>query len=182
MENKQLSNNVKKRIMFNRDDDYYFITYNILIFLHTIGCVDDKSKFQDYTKLIYIIPFISYNYLLDIHIHYKETDRSLIDEELQFLSKTYIKSRMRVKLITSILFALERNNLITLEKNTIRNSIDIWVNQDKFPTSFASSSLYKLEVEQAGRFKKLFPKIKTIKTDTLIDSLFSSKGVTTWLA
>jgi len=181
MENKQQkSSSIKKRIMFSRDDDYYFITYNILIFLQYIGCIDKKSRFQDYKKLVYIIPFISCTYLLDIYLNDIDTKRKFIGENLQLFSRTYIKSRMKIKLIASILFTLERNNLITLEKNTIRNSIDIWVNQDKLPSSFTDSSLYKVEVEQTNRFKKLFPKIKIIKADTLVENLFSSKGVTIW--
>jgi hypothetical protein len=171
---------IKKRIMFNKEYDYYFITYNILIFLCTIGCLDERSKFQDYTKLAYIIPFISYPHLLDIQTNYTKTERYPMSDEVNLMREIYIKSRMKVKLIASILFALERNNLISLERNTIRNSIDIWVNKDKVPSSFIDSTLYKLEIEQANRFKKIFPKIKSLKTATLVESLFSDKGVSVW--
>jgi hypothetical protein len=166
--------------MFSKDDDYYFITYNVLVFLNTIGCTSEKSKFTDYTKLVYIIPFVSDNSLLDILLKYNKLNRLPSKEEIDLLQENYIKSRLRLKLLTSILFTLENKNLIGLVKNNRRKSIDIWINKENIPPNFLKSALFKIEETNSKALKQEIPLIKSIATRTLIQHLFSSKGVRVW--
>jgi len=182
MSDKQQKLNVKKRLMFNKEEDYYFITYNVLVFLNTLGCTSEKKKFTDYTKLAYIVPFVSNNGLLDIVLKYNQWERQPSKEETEILRDTYIKSRLRLKLLTSIFFALEHNQIIGLKKNERRSSIDIWINKENIPKNFLDSPIFKIEMENSLMIKNEFPYLKTWAVKTLLDNLFSSKGVRVWEA
>lgn len=170
----------KKRLMFSKDEDYYFITYNLLILLNTIGCISQDSKFIDYTKLAYIIPFVSDTNLLNIILKYNELERYPSREEIEKLQETYLRSRIRIKLLTTIILALEHKGLITLRKNERRHCIDIWINKDKIPNSFLNSSLFKIEVENTLKFKSFISRLKSLSAKTLQENIFANKGVRLW--
>ncbi|MDR4998978.1 hypothetical protein [Brevibacillus parabrevis] len=180
MSDKQQKLNVKKRLMFNKEEDYYFITYNVLVFLNTLGCTSEKKKFTDYTKLAYIIPFVSNNGLLDIVVKYNLLQRQPSKEETEILRDTYIKSRLRLKLLTSIFFALEHNQIIGLKKNDRRSCIDIWINKDKIPKMFLHASIFKIEKENSLRIKNEIQYLTSLSVKKLLESLYTSKGVRVW--
>lgn len=180
MSDKQQKLNVKKRLMFNKEEDYYFITYNVLVFLNTLGCTSEKKKFTDYTKLAYIIPFVSNNGLLDIVVKYNQLQRQPSKEETEILRDTYIKSRLRLKLLTSIFFALEHNQIIGLKKNDRRSCIDIWINKDKIPKKFLHASIFKIEKENSLRIKSEIQYLTSLSVKKLLESLYTSKGVRVW--
>jgi hypothetical protein len=174
--------NVKKRIMFNRDEDYYFITYNILIMLHSFGCKDAKSKWADYTKLSYLLPLVADSSLLNLYIRYLDSYRIPSKDENELLRDTYFKSRLRVQLLTSILFTLETNKLISLTKNEKRHTIDIWINRDNISQALLKSNLFDIEIQNIDKLKKAIPRLKSLSTKTLLDRLYSNNGVSVWEA
>ncbi|MGG3792534.1 hypothetical protein [Geobacillus thermodenitrificans] len=172
--------NVKKRIMFNKDEDYYFITYNILIILHTFGCKNEKTKWIDYTKLSYLIPFVSDSSLLDLLLHCLNRNRQPNQEEIEILRESYIKSRLKLRLITSILFALEKNNLITLKKNDKRHTIDVWLNQENIPSKLLNSDLFNIEKSNIKRLSQKIQRIKSLSSKTMLEKIFMDNGVRVW--
>jgi len=171
---------VKKRIMFSKEDDYYFITYNILVFLEALGCLSENSRFVDHTKLTYIIPFISNKALLEDLVRFNNSNYLLNREEIDLLRETYYSSRLKLKLVTSILFALEHNEYIELKKNETRHSIDIWIRKDKIPSSFFNPSLYKIEIEHTQKLRAIIPRIRTLTVSTLLEQFYGNKGVKVW--
>ncbi|MCU5477790.1 hypothetical protein OCB02_18970 [Bacillus cereus] len=172
--------NVKKRIMFNRDEDYYFITYNILIILKTYGCKNSKSKWIDYRKLSYLLPLVSNSSLLDLYIRYIDDNRIPPKEDIELLRDTYFKSKLRLKLITSILFTLEANQLVSLMKNDRRHTIDIWINQENISKMFFKSELFEAEVQNINKLKNTIPRLKSLSTKTLLERLYTNNGVSVW--
>ncbi|MGX1457447.1 hypothetical protein ACUXG3_001769 [Bacillus thuringiensis] len=174
--------NVKKRIMFNRDEDYYFITYNILIILKTYGCKNSKSKWIDYRKLSYLLPLVSNSSLLDLYIRYIDDNRIPPKEDIELLRDTYFKSKLRLKLITSILFTLEANQLVSLMKNDRRHTIDIWINQENISKMFFKSELFEAEVQNINKLKNTIPRLKSLSTKTLLERLYTNNGVSVWEA
>ncbi|PGV87381.1 hypothetical protein [Bacillus thuringiensis] len=174
--------NVKKRIMFNRDEDYYFITYNILIILKTYGCKNSKSKWIDYRKLSYLLPLVSNSSLLDLYIRYIDDNRIPPKEDIELLRDTYFKSKLRLKLITSILFTLEANQLVSLMKNDRRHTIDIWINQENISKTFFKSELFEAEVQNINKLKNTIPRLKSLSTKTLLERLYTNNGVSVWEA
>lgn len=176
MASKQDNLEIKKRLMFSKDDDYYFITYNVLIFLNTIGCRRPTSKFTDYTKLVYITPFVSDASLVRLLPESKKLDEAEID----VLQEHYLKSRIRITLFTSILIAMEHKGLVGLAKNKPRKSIDVWINPDNIPRNFDENSAFRIEETNSRLLKQYIPRITTVTPATLLERLFSSKGVKVW--
>jgi len=174
--------NVKKRIMFNKDEDYYFITYNILIILKSFGCKDVKSKWTDYTKLSYILPFVADSSLLDLYIRYLDNNRIPSKEDLEILRETYFKSRLRLQLISSILFTLEANHMVSLVKNEKRHTIDIWVNQNNIPDTLMKSDLFEVEIKNIDKLKTAIKRLKGLSSKTLLERLYTNNGVRVWEA
>lgn len=170
---------VKKRIMFNKDEDYYFITYNILILLRTLDCNSSKNKWSDYTKLIYLAPYVANATLtksLIIFLNGKQPNNFEQDQ----LRETYIKSKLRLGVISNILVALERNDLVIMEKNKKRHTIDIWLNKEKFKDSFLNSNLFSLEVNNATELKSAIQRLRYISSKTLLEKMYSENGVSIW--
>ncbi|WP_040204015.1 hypothetical protein [Neobacillus jeddahensis] len=174
--------NVKKRIMFNKDEDYYFITYNILIILKVFGCKDAKSKWTDYTKLSYILPLVADSTLLDLFIRYSDNYRIPPKEDLEILRETYFKSRLRLQLVSSILFTLEANQLVSLVKNEKRHTIDIWINQENIPETLLKSDLFEVEIKNINKLKTAINRLKSLSTKTLLERLYTNNGVRVWEA
>lgn len=174
--------NVKKRIMFNKDEDYYFITYNILIILKAFGCMDAKTKWTDYTKLSYILPLVADSTLLDLFIRYLDNYRVPPKEDIEILRETYFKSRLRIQLISSILFTLEANQLISLVKHEKRHTIDIWINQEKIPETLLKSDLFEVEIKNINKLRTAISRLKGLSSKTLLERLYTNNGVRVWEA
>ncbi|QJX76988.1 hypothetical protein [Priestia megaterium] len=162
--------------MFNKDSDYYFIAYNIILILDNLKCYEGKSKFYDYRKLIYILPFISNEYLLNIAIKNKKNR----ENEIKILEDIYINARLREPILKSILFTLEKKGYLTLEKNATRKCIDIQLKNDTLPDRYLNSALFKIESENIAYFKKYYQRLSFITLESLIDKLFKEKGVIIW--
>ncbi|MEF3310075.1 hypothetical protein PV433_14340 [Paenibacillus sp. GYB004] len=180
MEVKGKNVDVKKRIMFHLEDDYYFITYHIIYFLYTLRCDSEKNRFKDYTKLSYIIPFISNENLLHILVQYNNKTLLPSLEERKKLKEIYINSRMRQKLISSIIAALERKEFITLSRNDKSNTIDVWINVEKVGDTFLNNNLFQYEIDNIILFRSIYPKIRTLTCGTLLKQIYENKGVTVW--
>lgn len=148
MERKRFNLNVKKRLMFSKDDDYYFIAYNSLVFLHATGCTDETAAFKDYTKLAYLIPLIADSTLLDSLVSCKEQHRIPSNYEKMQMQDLYLQAHLRRKLLASIVFALESKNYIFLQKGTRKGSIDIWLNESNISSSYFDSKWF--EVVRSG--------------------------------
>ncbi|USK62278.1 hypothetical protein [Peribacillus asahii] len=174
--------NVKKRIMFNKDEDYYFITYNILIILKAFGCKDAKTKWTDYTKLSYILPLVADSTLLDLFIRYLDNYRIPPKEDLEILRETYFKSRLGIQLISSILFTLEANQLVSLVKNEKRHTIDIWINQGNIPETLLKSDLFEVEIKNIDKLRTAISRLKGLSSKTLLERLYTNNGVRVWEA
>ncbi|MGR9047563.1 hypothetical protein ACQ4XT_02770 [Halobacillus faecis] len=172
--------NIKKKIMFSRDEDYYFITYNLLIILNTLDCTSSKTKWTDYTKLIYLIPLVADSKLLATYIKYLKTNKSPSKEDYEVMKETYIKSRLKLNLITSIIFTLESEDLIGLIKNNKRHTIDIWLNKDKISKELLKSSLFDIEINNAKKLKTEIKRLKSLGIKTLLERLYTNNGVRVW--
>jgi len=167
---------VKKRIMFNKDSDYYFIAYNSLLILDNLNCYEGKSNFFDFRKLIYILPFISDEFLLRIVT--KST--ALKEEEIRILEDIYINAKLNEPILKSIFFTLEKKGYVKMEKNTTRKCIDIKLIPNVIAKEYFKSELFKIELQNISIFKSTFNKLSFITIENLLGKLFKEKGVIIW--
>lgn len=169
---------VKKRLMFDKEDDYYFITYNLIVFLTVLECFNEDKKLVDYTKIAYLIPFISNPMLLNIFSAFQEIGREPPFEERNLLTDAYLRARLRRNLLSSIVVALEQREVVHLSKNQKRGTIDIWLGN--VPEPLQDMDLFELEVKNSRAIKRLIPRLRTLKTQTTLERLYGDMGVQVW--
>ncbi|MFM9331568.1 hypothetical protein [Paenibacillus mesotrionivorans] len=172
--------NVKKRMMFSAEDDYYYFAYNTIIFLHTLGCTSESKRFQEWSKLNYLIPFLSNHSLFSIVASNKARDSYASPIDRNYLKETYLKSRLRLNWTGSLFYALQQKGILFMNKNDTRKSFDVWLCNENLPKEFTSSELFRMEREHSKQFKSIFSHIRTMKTDSLLDELFRKRGVHIW--
>ncbi|MED4016296.1 hypothetical protein [Sutcliffiella cohnii] len=172
--------NVKRKLMFNKEEDYYFITYNIIIILNTLQCFDDKSKLIDYTKIGYLIPIISDSNFTSLCIRSLTSDRLPPREVKELFRDAYVKSRLKINILSSIIFTLESKGIISLAKNEKRHTIDIWLNKEQVSENLLNSELFNIEVTNIQKIKKELSHLKSLKITTFLEKTYSSNGVRVW--
>ncbi|MBT2760459.1 hypothetical protein [Paenibacillus sp. ISL-20] len=172
--------NVKKRMMFSAEDDYYYFAYNTIIFLQTLGFTSEKKRLQEWSKLNYLIPFLSNHALFSILASNKELDSTASPIDRNHLKETYLKSRLRLNWAMSLFYALQQKGIISISKNETRKSFDVWLCIENLPAEFSSSELFRMERDHSEQIKSMFSYIRTMKTDSLLDELFRKRGVHIW--
>jgi len=172
--------NVKKRMMFSAEDDYYYFAYNTIIFLQTLGFTSEKQRLQEWSKLNYLIPFLSNHALFSILASNKAYDSKASPIDRSHLKETYLKSRLRLNWAGSMYYALQQKGIISMSKNETRKSFDLWLCIENLPNEFSSSELFRMEREHSKQIKSMFSHIRTMKTDLLLDELFRKRGVHIW--
>lgn len=170
---------VKKRIMFQKDKDACFLTYNILIILDYFKCYSSESAFNDYKKLSYLIDFTSSDILTSIYA--KNVLLSIKEKHL--LQESYIKCSARQNKLFLVIQSLRHKKIINVlndDKNPLKNSLYL-IKQDLI-APIIDKNIFKYEYENIEKLNKVraIKGIKKVKLITLLQKLYESKGVKIW--
>lgn len=157
----------KKRMMFIQKEDYNFLTYNLLILLYTLDCIDESKRFRDFRKTAYLVDFIN-------------SGGNISDYSQNELAIIYYKAQLKKQLISHLLVVLRNHDFIGVSINTTYNSFDIWLNLSKIPEDFFNISFFENEISNINILKKHARSLKTVPVKKLVDSLFTSNNVITW--
>lgn len=160
--------------MFNKESDYYFITYNLILILNSLNCYEGKSTFNDYRKIIYIIPFITDNELLKII----NKDYKIKNEDIKKLEEVFINAKLREPILKSVLFALENKDYLTLVKN--KETIGVKLTTRATSKNFLENDAFEFEVDNFNTFKSDYQRLNNMKLETLIDRIWKSRGAIVW--
>lgn len=171
---------IKKRLMFLKADDFYYITYNIFILLNELKCYGNTRVFKDYKKLAYLLDFVSDKSLVDILHNYCEPESKPNASDKQVLYKIYSDGAGRINQLMRLLFALEKHGYVHLEKDKKNSNINIWIDKDSIPNSFFDSGIYYNEVENSKRLKNIIPRLSSLTLKILVQKIFDENGVRTW--
>jgi hypothetical protein len=177
-----MNKDIKKRIMFIKGEDYYFLTYNILILLKTLDCFENTKKFRDYRKISYLIDFISDSNLINILERYEQTfSLNFLDKEL--LTRAYSNGMIRSSQILRLLFSLEKKGLIILERDSDDNELlDFYLKKENYPVDFFSNEIFNIEFQNANKLKQIVKRLSVLKFETVLDKLFKKYGISIWAA
>jgi hypothetical protein len=180
--NTEETTQIKKRMMFAKGDDFYFIAYNVLLLLLDLGCDSSDKVFKDYRKLSYLVDFISNPLLIGIVAEGKEAGvaRSSIDGHE--LSLAYSRGASRQHLVMRLLCALERKGLVGIERGTQQEGFDVFLRKNQLPSGFLDDQLYESERANIRTLRQLFPQLRIVKLKTLLQQLFAANGVEVWHA
>lgn len=176
MDTKKLE--VKKRIMFIKNEDYYFLLYNILICLKFFQCFNEKKVFHDARKLSSIIYFMSSYEYTNIFCRSLKA-RKISNYEKSILTDVYSKSKIIINDVYKILFTLSKRNDLCLVKGK-NNNLDIYIKENKILDDFFETSLFDEELSNLVLIKQSMNRFRTLKYETYIDKVFKSNGVGLW--
>lgn len=168
----------EKRLLYNKSEDLYFITYNILLILYHLGCIDEKKKFKDYRKLSFLISIVpDHNITLLAKDYYNGTN--IANESIKdSINKLYFQSIENIILIRYVLLILEERQILKIDNEENSSSIHL-VNVDKYK-EFLISEKFEEEIENIKMLKKNIYRLSSIKYITFIDNLFKKNGVAVW--
>lgn len=175
-----LNSNVKRKLMFIKGEDFYYISYNIFILLNSLGCKNEKKKFKDYRKLAFLIEFIADPNLVKIIDRYKNSGQAINPVDKEALNRAYSTGLLRKSQILRLLFSLEKKNLIILEKAEDSDVISVYLNKEMFPKSFYDNDLFLSEIQNISLLKNCVQRITALNYNTLLNRLFNDYGVKTW--
>ena len=168
---------IKKKIMFSKGDDFYFLSYNILLILYGLSCICGKRMFKDYRKLAFMIDFVSNRSLTNI-VKNNEVILNPIDREL--FTRAYANGLLRLNQIIRLLFTLEKQGLITLEREPGKDTVNICLNSAAVNNSFFDKQLFKLELDNLSMLSGAIQRTSSLTLGTLLTKLFDNHGITTW--
>lgn len=157
----------KKRMMFIQGEDYNFLTYNFLILLNELNCVSEDKKFNDFRKIAYLIEFISNNITIE---DYTEIE----------LSNIYLRAQLKKKLLSHLIIVLKNKQYLEMSLNPTHRTLDVWINKEKIPNDFFNSEYFSQEILNIQKLKKFAKISSNQKLKTMIDNLYTNRGVLTW--
>ena len=167
----------KKRMMFILEEDYYFITIKILAILKALDC--DVKRFEDHRKLGIIFEFIKdeknfafLNKLL------KNDQLDLFDNEKAV--RIFCESKLNISVIKRVLFFLEKQGMIELSRSKKNSNLDVCLKDTKEFTELINEGVLDSDLNRCMTIKKLIPRLKSLKLDTLQKKVFGYSEVTKW--
>ncbi len=169
--------NSKKRMMFILEEDYYFITIKILSILTALEC--DEKPFEDHRKLGIIFEFIkdekNFNFLQKL-LNNKELD--LFDNERAI--KIFCESKLDVSVIKRVLFFLEKQEMLELSRNIKNSNINVTLKKDEKFIELVNEGILDDDLKRCRMVKKLIPRLRSLKLDTLQTKIFGYNEVEKW--
>lgn len=169
--------NSKKRMMFILEEDYYFITIKILSILKALQC--DKKTFEDYRKLGIIFEFVKNQenmIFFEKLVNQKATN--IFDNERAI--KLFCDSKLSVSVIKRVLFFLEKQDMIEMNKSQKNGNIDVLLKENDEFKSLIETDALKEDINRCLIIKKYIPKIRNLKLSTLQEKVFGYNEVAKW--
>ncbi len=172
-----VSKETKKNLMYLSGEDFYLFCYAVLITLDSLDCKSGKF-FKDYRKLAFIIDFINDDKLTYILENSAEHKINPIDKE--YLFNSYSNGMMRRSEILKLLFTLEKRGFLDLEKGNISSLVNVSLNKDKVPEDFFDKSIFTVEYNNFKSFKRNIKRLSTLTLDTMLNRIYTERGIKTW--
>lgn len=168
----------KKRLMYNKSEDLYFVTYNIILILYYLGSVNKEKVFKDYRKLAFIIPIISDDKNITILLDYYKGKLNPNKNIQSVINRLYYDSIENIILIRYVLMILEKKEIIILVNEA--NKTNLYINKIEDCEKLASNTMFNREASRILKLKKGVSSIRTLKYITFVDNFFKRNGVAIW--
>lgn len=167
----------KKRMMFILEEDYYFITIKLLSILKALDC--NKKPFEDYRKLGIVLEAIKSEEnirFLQKLIHHGQLNIFDNDKVIKF----FCDSRLNVSIIKRVLFFLEKQNMVELTRSVKNSNIDVTLKESKAFNDLIEMKILDEDLNRCFTVRKLIPRIRSLKLETLQKKVFGYDEVSKW--
>jgi hypothetical protein len=173
---------LKKRMMFVKGDDFYFIAYNAMLLLSELDCTSVNKTFVDHRKLSFLIDFVSDPSLIQMVYRRKHLSTTLSNGDRNELSHAYSRGASRQHLVMRLECVLETKGYFGIEKGTRQSGFDVYLHKEQLPERFLEDELYEVERQNVALIRKTIPKVRTMTLATMLQHLFQENGVEAWHA
>jgi hypothetical protein len=170
----------KKRLMFLKGEDLYFLAYNTIVLLQGLSCISKDKPLFDYSKIALLIDFVADSRLARVITTSPKNSYILSESDKHILQSSYTEGLMRRHIVARLIFALEKRGILSLEINKEKEIISVFLKEKGLPHDFFNTNLYETEFENIVTVKKYLPTIRTMKLETMITRLYTDNGVLTW--
>ncbi|OOM75475.1 hypothetical protein CLOBL_39650 [Clostridium sp. BL-8] len=167
---------IKKRLMFSIAEDSYFLTYNIILILGLLKCTDNKYL-KDSNKIALLITIIEKPKNIEV-VKKVLKDEKINDYDKNILFDMYYNSKLRIRSLTSIIFSLNKKQIINVRKSG--KTIDISLTNNNVYENFIDKKLFEDDVQVYEDIFLNVGKIKQIINDTFNNIIFKSIREDVW--
>ena len=169
-----MSASTNRLLLYSTGEDAYFVTYNILVLLRTLGYSKDRL-FSDHRKLAYLVDFVSDQALVSLVT--SPSEQRLSEKSQALLSATFMRGVQRRRLVANLLVALSKRKLVRLSSGPRVESYSVSLEERNDLYAFLRSKMFTPERNNVAKLKGW--RLGYIRYETLLDKLFPS-GVLKW--
>lgn len=164
-------------MMFILEEDYYFITIKLLSILKALDC--DKKPFEDYRKLGIILEAVkSEENIIFFQKLMNHSQQNIFDNEKTI--KFFCDSRLNVSVIKRVLFFLEKQNMVEMTRSIKNSNIDVILKETEAFNSLIEMRILDEDLNRCLAVRKLIPRIRSLKLETLQNKVFGYDEVSKW--
>lgn len=175
--NPNINKDKLKRISFVSGEDFYFLTYLIIICFKEFS--NKKLIFKDHRKLAYLMQIISSSTAVNILIeNYNEEQLKPFDKE--FLFDIYVKASLHQREVYKIVRSLEKNGMIKVIDTEKVDCYNIEIVDKVWLESFFDTDVFDRELNNTAILKAYFKSINKLGLDGLIGKIFTDYGLKLW--
>lgn len=168
---------IKKKLMFAKGDDFYFLSYNMILILHSLKCICGQRKFTDYRKLAFLIDFVS-NRNLAFTLEKPGYLLNPVDRE-QF-TRAYANGLIRVNQISRLLFTLEKKQVVILSRDD-GGIMNVCLKKESLNATFLDKKLFRFELDNLKTMTAHVQRLNVLSLETLLERLFDNHGIKRWV-
>lgn len=167
----------KRRLNFLAGEDYYFLTYQLLLLLDVL--TSDSGKFKDHRKLAYLIHIASSTAAMSvIRRHAGRAISNADDKEVLF--STFTTGELHKRDVYKLLWALEKRGMVQVERSETPDVIDVTLARQSIPESFLNNDVFGGDRDTAKALKMLFGRIAGLSLDTFLTKFYRDYGISVW--
>lgn len=168
---------VKRRLNFISGEDFYFLTYELLILIDILNSA--AGVFKDHRKLAYLIELAGDENIIRILERYQ--DRKIVNaDDREKLFATFANGEMHKREIYKLMFALERRGYLQLKRAAMPEVLDVEIIRSALPLDFLKNAVFKEDRDRATRLKKVAPRLSSISMETFLEKIYGNRGVNVW--
>ena len=166
--------------MFLKGEDLYFLSYNTLVLLHGLGCLNSGRPFLDCSKIAFLIDFVANTRLARIMGSMNKKDIRVQPPLVHHLQSAYTDGLVRRHIVSRLIFALEKRKVLSVEIAKGTGLVNSWLESEIFSSDFFNTDLYEVEFENLALIRKALPHLRTMTSGTMLQRMFGDNGVTIW--
>lgn len=164
----------KRRLMFVPGEDFYFLTYTLIIVLSELSANAPERPFRDSRKVAYIADLLGG----DSDLRLVTTSAPLSSFGKARLALLYDRAVARRAAVQRIVDALHTRGLISIARSETIDCLHLLEKQDV--KALLNEPLLQEERTRLKRLRGIIPQLRTMTLETLKQRLFDDREVRTW--